>query len=71
MKLENSKIWEFSLKDILNISYLTLSFLFGFYMLNIELVNNYIAWFIDPKTAWIITAFLYYTAKQFLQNNEK
>jgi len=71
MKIENSKSFELSLKDIGNIGFLVLSFVWGFYFTNTELVNQFIGHHVSPEYVWIATAFIYYFFKQLVKDNSK
>lgn len=71
MKVSNSKSFELSLKDIGNIAFLVLSFIWGFYFANMDLVNEFIWNHVKPEYAGIATAFIYYFFKQLLKDNTK
>lgn len=71
MKQVGSKIGEMSVKDIGNVLFLALSFLWGFYIANTEMVNQLIGQYLQPEHVGIATTFIAYFFKQLLKDNSQ
>jgi len=71
LKVKNSGRLELSWIDVKNLLLMIVSFLGGFYFLNVELVNNLIGQYVWPEHLGIMTAFVYYFFKQFISDNSK
>ena len=71
MKTVESKSGELSLKDVVKIGLLVISFVGGFYFANIDLINGLIGQYVKPEHVGIATAFLYYFFKTLMKDNTK
>lgn len=59
------------MKDVVKITLLVISFLGGFYLANIDLVNGLIGQYMKPEHVGIATAFLFYFFKTLMKDNTK
>lgn len=72
LKYNQSKSFEFSVKDLINIVWTFLVLVIWFYLENTELINNFLKEQWVPS--WVIvllTGFIWYIWKQYLTDNTK